>query len=424
MKRLIFYSILIQFCFFTVSCAQAQNSDNEKPMLERKIAYPDSTTHLPYTVLCFINNAQLPTNSGWLMDYDIKKSQQKSLLIIEMNSSEIMGYQYSSGSVQFVIEVPKFNDSFEFDMNSDKIKIHLINNYGGFKPKDEAPTGKLTIKKVEGQVKISGKVTLKRSNPDTKQVIEFNEDLIPNLSLNEFLKEAKERELKTEEDREKMVQIITKSIIEDKSPIVDNQVQQSDENQEKRMLGQEFKLSYSIYGLGSSRGRPSRVIVLVRDSILNYGVMELSQEVSSISFSTGDTTFKKKRIWYEVPFSLTSRDSIINLMDGKKGQYIFHTNPYIMSGAITQIYIEYSGWCTDMSLKNVYNETENAIVRILNPYLPEEYKLYETKNNDWNENQKEPFIKVCSGENNNSYLDMLGNEYESIRTQKTEPNKK
>jgi hypothetical protein len=130
----------------------------------------------------------------WIMDYDIKKSQQKSLLIIEMNRSEIMGYQYSSGSVQFVLEVPKFNDSFQFDMNSDKIKIHLINNYGGFNPKDEAPTGKLTIKKVENQVKISGKVTLKRSNPDTKQVVEFNDNLIPDLNLNEFLKEAKKIE--------------------------------------------------------------------------------------------------------------------------------------------------------------------------------------------------------------------------------------
>ena len=413
MKKNTFYSFLILFCFMGISSIQAQISVYERPMLERKLAYPDSTTHLPYTVLCLINNAELPNNSGWLMDYEIKKSEQKSLLIMEMNSSEITGYQYSSGSVQFVLEVPTFNDSFQFDMSSDKIKIHLINNYGG----------KLTIKKVEGQVKISGKVTLKKSNPDTKQVVEFNDDLIPDLSLNEFLKEAKERELKREKDRENMFKMITKSIIEDKSPIVDNQVQQTDENQEKRMLGQEFKLSYSIYGLGSNRERPSRVIVLVRDSILNYGVMELSKEVSSISFSTGDTTFKKKRVWYEVPFSLTSRGSIVNLMDGKKGQYIFHTNPYIMSGAITQIYIEYSGWCTDMSLKNVYNETENAIVRILNPYLPEEYKLYETKNNDWNENQKEPFIKECSGENSKSYLDILGNEYESIRKQKTEPNK-
>ena len=353
MKRSLIHSILFIFCLVPVSSINAQVASYGEPMLERKLAYPDSTTHLPYTSLCFINNAELPDNTGWLMDYDIKESKHRSLLIIEMNSSEVWGYKYASGSVQLVVDVPEFKESFQFNMSSNKIKTHLINNYGGFKPTDELPIGNLTLKKVNNKIKITGKVTLRTSNPDTKQIIEFKDNHIPDYSLEEFLIKAKERELKRERDRDEMVELLTKSMMEDNSPISEKLIVQSNQVKEKRTIGEGFKLTHSIYGLGSSRGHPSRIIVTVQDGILTYGIMEISTEVNNISYSTGDTIWKKKRVWYDVPFREESTDSILKLLLGKEGQYVFHTNPYIMSGAIEQIYIENKGWCVEFSLKNV-----------------------------------------------------------------------
>jgi hypothetical protein len=403
---------------------QAQVSPNDEPMLERKLAYPDSITHLPYTNLCFISNAELPNISGWILDDEIKKSTNRSLLIIEMNSSEVWGYKYSSGSVQFVIDVSKFKESYQFDIGSDEIKVHLINNYGDFGGSDDPLIGGLSLTRINDKIKVIGKVTIATSNPYTKQVVEFNDDLIPEYDLNEFLIKAKESELKIETDRGKMVEVLTKSMLEDTCSIAEEQIEQNNQVKEKRIPGQGFKLTHSIYGLGSGRGHPSRIIVKVQDSILTYGIMEISREVGYISFSTGDTTWKKKRVWYDISFSTESRDSILTLLEGKQGQYIFHTNPYIMSGAIKQIYVEYEGWCIDFCLKNAFNETSNNIAGILNPYLPKDYKLYVGVKDDWYENQNEPLIKECSGSADKSYIDILGDEFESIRKQKTEPNKK
>lgn len=385
------YAIVNDQLTYTISEEYyTQKWNGEKPMLERKLAYPDSTAYIPYTMLCFIDDAELPNESGWILDFQIKTSEQRSLVVIEMNSSEMKGYEFSAGSVQLLLEVPKFQDSFQFDMHSNKIKVHLINNYGGIQAIDEHPIGNLILTKVDDKVEISGKVTLTTSSPATKQVVEFDEDLIPNWSLADFLKEAKQRTIKREEEEKKLVKLISESFM---------QAQSSEAGRpEKRMPGQNFKLTYSTYGLGSNFEIPSHLIVVVEDSILKYGVMELSSEVSSISFATGDTTFKEKRVWYQVPFSSTSKESILKLMAGKEGQHIFYSDPDIISGSVKQIYVEHSGWCTDMDFMNVYHKTESDIVHILNPYLPAKYKLYESVYEDWYKDESGPLIEECLGE--------------------------
>lgn len=397
------------------SCIYAQVIPDGTPMLERKLAYPDSIVHIPYSNLCFINNAELPSSYGWIMDYDIKKSNERSLLVIEMNSSEVFGYAYSSGSVQFIIDVPKFEESYTFDVGSNKIRVRLINNYGSLGSTDDPLIGSLTLVKIKDKIKVSGKVTITTSKPYTKQVVEFNDNLIPAYNLDEFLDKAKERELKSEVVQKQMVEILTKSMMEDTTSIVEKQVDNTNQVMEKITPGQGFELTYSIYGLGSNRDEPSRIIVNIKDSILTYGIMEISNEVSYISYSTGDTIWKKKRVWYDVPFRNHSKNSILSLIADKKGQYFFQTNPYIMSGVIVQIYIEYAGWCVSFSLKNVYNKMGNQIIKILNPYLPNNYQLYETKNDVWTKGQLEPIVEQCTGRIRKSYIDVLGEEYNSIK---------
>jgi hypothetical protein len=398
------------------------------PMLERKLAYPDSITHLPYTNLCLITDAQLPLNyNGWVMDYEIIENKHRTLLIIEMNSSEVWGFKYCGGSLQLIIEIPFVRKSFKFDLNSDKIKIHSINNYGGPMGISNPPVGSLSISKIDDKIMLNGKVRLTTSNPYTMQVAEFKNSLIPIYSILQFQSLSKEKQNEREKQEEEMVQIFANALrISDSLNIADKKVKQTET---KDAIGQEFYLSLSSIGLGSGRFHPDRIIITVKDSLLRYGIMEPSSEVDFISYSTGDTSWKEKRVWYQVPFERASRDSILAALSGKEGQDIYRSNPDIMSGGIKLLYVEYKGWCTHLSNRNIFDKTSNQIAKYLDPYLPEDYKLYCDTNHyasqrsfriDYWESKSEPLIKKCIGLKSKSSTDLIGNEYEWLKNQETD----
>lgn len=181
-------------------------------------------------------------------------------------------------------------------------------------------------------------------------------------------------------------------------------------------IGQSFKFSYSDFGLGSNRGEPSSLVVTIADTTLTYLIFENTLEYKIDSIFK-DTLWTKKRVAYDVPFKFESRDSIIKLLNGKEGKYIFASNPFVMSGSIQQLYFEYSDWCVEFRLKNTYDSTAMQITIIINEYLPKDHKIY-IPYDLWTDRNSAPLIKSCPSEPNKKYSDVLGDEYDLIRQKK------
>jgi hypothetical protein len=181
-------------------------------------------------------------------------------------------------------------------------------------------------------------------------------------------------------------------------------------------VGQSFKFSYSEFGLGSNKGQPSSLVVTIADTTLTYLIFEQTSEYK-IDPVFNDTSWTKKRAAYDVLFKVESKDSIIKLLKGKEGKYIFASNPHIMSGSIQQLYFEYNNWCVEFSLKNTYDSTAMQITNIINKYLPKDHKIY-VPYDLWTDRNSTPLIKSCPGAPNRKYSEILGDEYDLIRENK------
>src|SRR5689334_17180242 len=93
---------------------------------------------------------------------------------------------------------------------------------------------------------------------------------------------------------------------------------------------QHFKFIYTETGLGSNLGRESDPEVFA-DSTLTYVITEYFTKVDPIR---KDTVWDERRKAFNVPFRATSKDSILVLLKGNEGKYIYNSNPHILSGAI------------------------------------------------------------------------------------------
>ena len=165
-------------------------------------------------------------------------------------------------------------------------------------------------------------------------------------------------------------------------------------------MGQPFEFFYTTIGLGSNQWSAPELVIKISDTMLTYQLMK-----------------DNKPVRYEVPFRTSSRDSILTLLKGKEGQYIFASNYHVMSGAIQSFYFEYKDWCTEYSLKNTFDSTALHIVRIINPYLPVGHTIY-IPYERWAKEECAPLIKKCLGDAKRTYGEILGEEYEYIRNKK------
>ena len=184
-------------------------------------------------------------------------------------------------------------------------------------------------------------------------------------------------------------------------------------------FAQSFRFVYSEYGLGSNRGQASDLIIIISDTTLTYKVFEKIglYTVSESTFGDTkyiDTSWTKKQVAHDVPFRKKSQDSLIQLVKGMEGQYIFRSNPNIMSGGIQYLSFEYSTGCTAFSLKNTFDSIAMNAVNIINPYLPVNYKIY-VPEEWWKDRSDPPLIKTCPVDPNRKYSDVLGDEYDLIR---------
>ena len=183
-----------------------------------------------------------------------------------------------------------------------------------------------------------------------------------------------------------------------------------------KVAGQNFKFSYSDYGLGSNSGDPSSLIVTIVDTTLTYLIFERTSEYK-IDPVFNDTLWSNKRVAYNVPFRVSSQDSILLLLKGKEGKYIYGSNPHVMSGIIQRLYFECKDWCVEFSLKNTFDSTAMHIVNIINEYLPKDNQIY-IPFDLWTDREAAPLVKSCPSDSNKNYSDLLGDEYDLIRQKK------
>lgn len=179
--------------------------------------------------------------------------------------------------------------------------------------------------------------------------------------------------------------------------------------------GQGFKFKYFDQGLGSSRGDPPHLLLSIDDTAMTYTAMEWSSEFNVDSVYQ-DTVWVVKPFTYNVHFRPQSRDSILYILKGMEGKYIFRSNPLVMSGAIQHMYIEYQDWCVEFCLKNTFDSTALQIANIINAYLHKPGTIY-TNDELWKMGGNDALIKDCEGSTNTNYTDILGDEYDLLRQQ-------
>ncbi|MBS3914783.1 MAG: hypothetical protein KG003_09800 [Bacteroidetes bacterium] len=401
--------------------AQKHNYDKTlTPKIERKIAWPDSTVFLPYTTLCFIEKASLPQTYGWLMTSDILPSVSNSLLIMEMSSSDLLHEKYASGSLQIVFEIPDFTDSYQIQMPSWKISFRYINGYGSGTTPDPI-NGNLNLTRKNGGIALSGKLELTIPNQKTFQLLEFNKNLIPNLNLGTFLSERLKKKLEDSIRQSEMIQKYVDDIIQNPDLFTPFEEDTFPLNRSTMDSFHGFLFTYNQLGLGSNQFYPTHIKIIILDSILQYGLMRKTDEVEYIDFATGDTTWKERRKWHSIPTNGAFQDSILKIIHGFEGKYLFFDNTNVMSGGVSEYFIQYKHQCTSLSMKNVTPEIEVKLSKLLNFYLPESEHFYVGPDpfsdlglKDSTTNSS-PLVTECKGWSVKNKITYWGEEFEFIR---------
>ncbi len=133
---------------------------------------------IPLTNFCFIEGTGYNTEytNGWVMKWDLAPNPNSNMLVMEMNASEVYGVAEGhdiSGSVQVVLQLPRFDDSIMLPLVTEKTKgIHVVNNNGGDGKK--YLKGWLNIHRHNGSVTINCSLKLIAKKPHTKQLIILN----------------------------------------------------------------------------------------------------------------------------------------------------------------------------------------------------------------------------------------------------------
>lgn len=130
-----------------------------------------------------------------------------------------------------------------------------------------------------------------------------------------------------------------------------------------------FSFSYYFAGLGSNIGSMQPTIRINGTKLLyTYEQNSYYGEKTKIPDTMRVTTIRQ-----------TSIDSILTLINDLKDSTIYETNPCIMSGGIHSMTISNKGDTTRFTLHNTFHRTALKILEIVNPYLPQDKKIWATE---------------------------------------------
>ncbi len=133
----------------------------------------------------------------------------------------------------------------------------------------------------------------------------------------------------------------------------------------------DFYFHYSISGLGSGVG------ILMPTIKIHKTKLVYTKEQNSYYGKRS----KNPEFICSASIRQSSIDSILLLISGLEDSMIYKTNPCIMSGSVTYVTIAYGKDTTKFTLHNTSDYIVIKIVDIINTYLPEDKKLYESIEN-------------------------------------------
>ena len=193
-----------------LKCFAFGQSLTDNAYLLRQLIKKDSSVKIPNTGVWILRNAGMKKEHfGWLPE-DEFTTLDFDMLYFEMNTTDVPNgswQEYAPGSMQLAINLPKEISSLNFD-TINKLTYQLINNYTGFAWKKE-PTntlsGIITINTNDKKEKVvDGTIYIDTKNPSTKQQIVFNNFLIPEYTLDEYVAIQKKQEEIRNKQQQKM----------------------------------------------------------------------------------------------------------------------------------------------------------------------------------------------------------------------------
>ncbi len=189
-------------------------------------------------------------------------------------------------------------------------------------------------------------------------------------------------------------------------------------------FAQNFHLKYWFVGLGSNavwnsedNGCNNGLEIEISDLLLTFSECENSGEYKIDTFYN-DTIWLKVRNYQSVLFRKSSIDSILTAIDSLKSKYVYKTNLSVMSGGISNFYIENAEWCSHLEMKNTCDSTFSIIKDIINSYLEKQFKIYTFNIENSNNKLASRFIDNCPRYSEGSYRETLEKDYEILKKSK------
>lgn len=190
---------------------------------------------------------------------------------------------------------------------------------------------------------------------------------------------------------------------------------------------QELKLGQWFVGLGSNRyseemesvrGCTDQLLLTIQDTVLTYSVCEPTEKYL-VDPEYNDSIRIYERHTYKRIVPKTVVDSVRQIVDTLIGKHVFATDPYVSSGGIFHLIVEGEDWCTHFELKNTFHPVYISLLTFMNSYLNEEHRFHLS---NWLEHgNKKEYTQISSCPNNDdngSYREVLGKEYDLIRESK------
>ena len=332
---------------------------------------------IPMTKYCFVKEAGIKNkrdwSGGWVMKWDVVKNNNSNLLFLEMNSTDVVGWLGNgnvSGSVQLVLELPAFTDTFNLKGLSYTTKgLSIINNYGGIDAKKEYLNGEIKLTKNSGKVFISSFINLLTERPNTKQQFILNNNAIPSLTFDQYQELENKVDSTREAETDLMVNALTETIVS-RDSIWEIEKKRIKDSLKLHPYTGKFRFWISdIDKAGYSRN----TYCITDDSLLikegPYDFIYLAKNYS------------KDSVYFRKPLNQTEKELLSKIekrieLDSLKESY---HNFCIIDGLILSFSFESAKFSKDVTVSNYYNETIAFVIDLVNKMSPKKYQLWYDK---------------------------------------------
>lgn len=332
---------------------------------------------IPMTKYCFVKEAGIKTRrdwgGGWVMKWDVVKKNKSNLLFLEMNSSDVAGWLGNgdvSSSVQLVLELPAFTDTFNLKGLSYKTKgLSIINNYGGIDAKKEYLNGEIKLTKNSDKVFISSFINLLTEHPNTKQQFILNNSAIPALTFDQYQEFEDKDDSTRKAETDSMVNALTEAI-STRDSVWEIENQRIKDSLKLHPYTGKFRFWISdIDKAGYSRN----TYCITDDSLIikegPYDFIYLAKN------------YPKDSVYFRKLLSQTEKELLSKIekrieLDSLEESY---HNFCIIDGLILSFSFESAKFSKDVTVSNYYNETIAFVIDLVNKMTPKKYQLWYDK---------------------------------------------